>query len=405
MIKYLLILLTIASCLILFQFSSIPANLAYDEIHFAKIALSLDGQSLTPYSPLSSGHATPYFYLILASFKLFGITTTALRIPSALFGILATIPAFLIFSEVFKKKNYAFLATLLFISSRWYFNFARFSFEATFLIFLELMSIYLLLRFLKEKRSEFLIFCALFAGIAFQSYYPGRIFFLIPLVMLLFTRKVRDIILYSGVFLLVASPLLLYYSGHPDIRVSELSVFSAKDLSTSDRIGQIAQNVKGELLMFHVVGDGNGRHNYPYKPAVNPIIGVFFLIGLGVLIQNLRKREYQLFLLYFDISLLPTLLTYSWENPNMLRTVTALFPLIYFAVIGLQFLSDRFGKRVYYIGVLLLLLGSVYDVRTYFAYQSRVFRNAFEISCPLQKVVSYEIAKIPKSCRVKGNLY
>lgn len=403
--KYLLALLAIASLLIFFQFSSIPAHIAYDEIHFAKIALSLDGQTLTPYSPLSSGHATPYFYLILASFKIFGISTTALRIPSAIFGVLATIPAFLIFSQVFKRNNYAFLATLLFISSRWYFNFARFSFEATFLIFLELCSVYFLLRFLKDRKSEFLIFCALFAGIAFQSYYPGRIFFIIPLIMLAFTKQIRHILLYLGVFLLVASPLLVYYVGHPDIRVSELSIFSAKDLSTSERARQVVQNIKSELLMFHIVGDGNGRHNYPFKPAVNPVIGVFFLVGLGTLLRMIRNKEYQVFLLYFAVSLLPTLLTYSWENPNMLRTVTALFPLIYFALIGLRYLSDRFGKRIYYISVILLLLGSLYDIRTYFAYQSRVFRNAFEISCPLEKVVLYEISKIPKNCRVKGNLY
>lgn len=403
--KYLLALLAIASVLIFFQFCLIPAHIAYDEIHFAKIALSLGTQSYTPYSPLSSGHATPYFYIILASFKLFGVSTAALRLPSALLGILATIPAFYIFVQVFKKNTYAFLATALFISSRWYFNFARFSFEATFLIFLELMSIYFLLRFLKEKTYLMIIFCAIFAGFAFQSYYPGRIFFIIPLILLLFTKQFKHILIYLGVFLLVASPLLIYYVGHPDIRVSELSIFSAADLSTSERIGQIGQNIKSELLMFHIEGDGNGRHNYPYKPAVNPVIGVFFVIGLGVLLRMIRKKECQLFLLYFAVSLLPTLLTYEWENPNMLRTVTALFPLIYFAVVGLQFLSDRFGKRIYYLGIALLLMGSLYDIRTYFAYQSRVFRNAFEISCPLEKVVNYEISKIPKSCRVKGNLY
>lgn len=403
--RSLLILLVFSTLLIFFQFSTIPAHLAYDELHFARIALSLDHQPYTSYSPLSSGHATLYFYTILMSLKTLGITTVALRLPSALFGILVTIPAFLIFSQVFKKNHYAFIATLIFITSRWYFSFARFSFEATFLIFLELTSLYFLLRFLKNRSTASLIACSLFAGLAFHSYYPGKLFFIIPLILIGLMGRIKPIFLYLAVFLLIASPLLLYYARHPDIRLSELSIFSAKDLSINEKITQVGQNIKSELLMFHVVGDGNGRHNYPFKPAVNSVVGVFFLLGLGLSVRMMRSKNHLLFLLYFALSLLPPLFTYSWENPNMLRTVTALFPLVYFAMVGVQYLNNRFDTRVYYLAVIFLLIGSLYDIRTYFVYQSRVFKNAFEVTCPLSRVVQYEVPKIPKECRVKKNLY
>ncbi len=145
-----IILIIISIGVIFYQFPNIPKNLSFDEVEFTKLALSLDNKPYIPYSPLASGHSTLYFYIILLSFKLFGITNFALRLPSALFGVLSVLVFYFLIRKVFEKLNteYRILNTLLpfslsiiFITSHWYFNFARFSFEATFLIFLELTSL------------------------------------------------------------------------------------------------------------------------------------------------------------------------------------------------------------------------------------------------------------------------
>src|SRR3990167_1496621 len=221
-----LILLLVSSFIIFFQFNQVPKKLSWDEVEFARLALSLKNQTYTPYSQLATGHSTLYFYILLTSIYIFGLTNFALRFPSALFGILNIMIFYLISRIVFAKISYfpdhflkhksliliksliPFFLSLILISSRWYFNFARFSFEATFLLFLELTSIYFFLKFallsfwqakrvqnrsLKQRfRSSrndniiFLVLSAVFSGFAFLSYYPGRIFFLLPLIFLVF---------------------------------------------------------------------------------------------------------------------------------------------------------------------------------------------------------------------------
>src|SRR3989344_154584 len=193
-----LILLLVSSFIIFFQFNQVPKKLSWDEVEFARLALDLEDKPYTPYSQLATGHSTLYFYIILGSIKIFGLNNFALMFPSALFGILNILLFYLITRLVFAKIKYfpkqlihlsffpVFLSLIL-VSSRWYFNFARFSFEATFLLFTEQASIYFFLKFFEShKKLNLLVFSAFFTGLAFLSYYPGRIFFLLPLCFLIF---------------------------------------------------------------------------------------------------------------------------------------------------------------------------------------------------------------------------
>src|SRR3989338_6060412 len=158
-----IILALISAFLIFYRFADIPKYLAFDEVEFTKLALSLDNKPYIPYSQLATGHSTLYFYILLCSLKTFGINTFALRFPAAIFGILSVIIFYLIMQNIYQKNKilntkYLILNTLILLSSRWFLNFSRFSFEATFLLFLELVSIY----FLISKKSLFI--SGLFAG-------------------------------------------------------------------------------------------------------------------------------------------------------------------------------------------------------------------------------------------------
>ena len=98
-----IILTLISAFLIFYRFTDIPKYLAFDEVEFAKLALSLQNKPYTPYSTLATGHSTLYFYILLTSLKTFGINTFALRFPAAIFGILSVIMFYLVIKEL---KNY-----------------------------------------------------------------------------------------------------------------------------------------------------------------------------------------------------------------------------------------------------------------------------------------------------------
>ena len=427
-----IIILTIFSAFFIFyRFVDIPKYLAFDEVEFAKLALSLDNKPYIPYSQLATGHSTLYFYILLASLKTFGINTFALRFPAAIFGILSVMIFYLIMQNIYQKNKildtkYLILNTLILLSSRWFLNFARFSFEATFLLFLELMSIYFLLlanapitNFLRlgippkgegshwrqkiSLSSINLILSGLFAGFAFLSYTPGRIFFLLPMGFLLFRKQfnnetMKQLLLFLIPFVIIITPLTSYLFTNKDPRIDQQFFLKNHEMTISEKINGLWSNFSSTTLMFFTKGDMNGRHNYPGKPALNPILGILFVIGFVTTMKQWNNNNNKLFLLYFFLSIFPALMTYPWENPNMLRTYTVLPSVIFFIEIAInnlntswtKILSDK-KKFVSCFLFLVILFSCLYELRTYFKYQSKVFKSSFEIKQPLNKALNLRL--------------
>lgn len=382
-----LVLLIASITVIFFQFNQIPKNLTFDEVEFAKLALSLDGAPYSAYSPLATGHSTFYFYIILASFKIFGVSNFALRFPSALFGVLGVVMFYFTIKQVFKKNQLLpFLLTLIFLSLRWYFNFARFSFEATLLMFLELTSIYF---FFKSN----LPLSGMFAGLAFNSYTPGRFFFALPgfflgldLIQKKWSKKViRQLLLFTVPFLIVITPLMFYLVTNQDTRVDRLFFWKNHEMTVGEKVEGTWQNVVTVSSMFFFKGDINGKHNYPGKPALNPLIGLLFIAGLVLAVKRHKDFYNLFFILYFVLSFLPSIMIYPWENPSMLRTFTIIPSVVYFIGLTFQAILKRIKFR--YLGILLIALvaaSSLYELRTYFQFQATVFESAFETKPQLE---------------------
>jgi 4-amino-4-deoxy-L-arabinose transferase-like glycosyltransferase len=402
------LLFFIANFIIFFRFNQIPKNINYDEVDFAKLALSLNNQPYTPYTPFATGHATFYFYIILFSFKLLGVNNLALRLPSALFGVLNVILIFFIYKLVFNNKKYLpFFLSLIFLTSHWYLNFARFSFEATFFLLLELSSIYFLFHYFKTSKNFDLILSGIFAGLVFNSYPPGRIFFLLPLFFLLYkplkTDHSKKYFLFIIPFIITILPLTVYLLSHKDIRFSQQFYLQNKNLSVIKKTEYLLNNIKTTALMFHFKGDMNGRHNYPGKPALNPVLGLFFILGLVSFFIKKKSIYSRFFLFYFFISLLPTLFTNPAENPNMLRTFTSLPAIVYFSGLGFEKVSTKLkSPAIDFIVFLLVLFSCFYELRTYFSFQKRVFKNSFEIKCSVEKLIDKN-KPFPKECLVSRN--
>lgn len=392
------VLLTLSLVLFFFKSTTIPENLAYDEVAIANLVISLDGKPYTPFSPLADGHATLYPYILLFCMKFFGISTFAFRLPAKIFGVCAVLVFYLIMRRIFNKNvqgiSVAFLATFIFFTLRWYFNFVRFSFEMPFLLFLELASILLVFKYLETRKILHLVGSGILAGLAFNSYQPGRIFFLLPL-LLLFLKKahLKSLAIFFISFLILITPLSYYLLTHAqdDIRIERQLFLKNDDLTTGKKIEFLAENVKGVSLMYFVKGDDNGRHNYPGKPALNPLIAILFAIGLVLSLKNLSNIYNVFFLMYFAVAAVPSIITYPWENPNMLRLYATIPSVVYFVTQSLIFLISTLKKTVissYIVPlvIILVLISSFYDMRTYFKYQKETFIGAFAIPNDLSEL-------------------
>lgn len=396
-----IIVLTILTLgVVFFKFNQIPKNLAFDEVEFTKLTLSLKNKPYIPYSPSATGHSTLYFYVLLFFFKIFGVNSFVLRLPAAIFGVFSVLIIYFIFKKIFlRNSNFIpLLLAIVFITLRWYFNFSRFAFEATFLLFLELTSIYFLLQCFKTLKWQYFLLTGLFTGLAFNSYTPGRIFFILIFAAILLKIGIKksafkSFLIYLGSFFIVILPLSFYLITHQDIRFNQQFFLKNNQLTTNKKFGFLWKNVQSTALMFNIRGDINGRHNYPNKPALNPIVGGLFLFGLLLALINLKKNFFnQFFILYFILSLIPTLLTYPWENPNMLRTFTVIPAVIYFCGLTINFVLYRFNKfkPILLLMFILVIVSSFYEIRTYYKYQVPVFKEAFEVRFPLDKAIEME---------------
>lgn len=370
---------------IFYKFNQIPKNLAFDEVEFAKLALSLQNKPYAPYSPLATGHSTLYFYIILLSFKIFGISNIGLRLPAAFFGVGSCLLFYLILKKTGRFSDLlSLLGALILTTTHWFINFSKFSFEATFLLFLELFSIYFLIVFFKKKTNFFLILSAVFAGFAFNSYTSGRIFFLLPSLLLI--KKPKKLLLFCAIVLIIIAPLSLYLKDNKDIRVDQQLFLKNNQISIAKKFQFLGENIAANLLMFNIKGDLNGKHNFPGKPALNPILGLFFISGLIIALINSKNFSNYMFISYFLMSLFPSILTYPQENPHMLRTFTSIISAIYFIILSIDFIIKK-RKQFLLPLILLLFFSSIYEVRTYYKYQATVFKNSFEIKSSLEKIL------------------
>jgi len=149
--------------------------------------------------------------------------------------------------------------------------------------------------------------------------------------------------------------------------------------------------------MFHIKGDMNAVHNYTFKPALNLYIGSMFVLGLILSFKNFKENYNSVFIAYFFLSLIPTLLTYPWENPHMLRTITAVPTIIYFVTVAMFFLLEKFHnykKILFTIFVIGILLSSAYEIRTYFVYQKDVLHDAFKNGQSLDYYMNRNVHKL-----------
>lgn len=394
-----LLLICVSGVIIFYKFPSIPQNISTDEVEFIQLAQSLENIPYIPYSQLATGHATLYFYILLASIKLFGSTVFAVRFPSAFLGVIDVVLIYFVFKLIFERLDkltsllqigFPFLMAFIFASLRWYFNFARFGFEASTVLFFELFGILFYLLYRKDKKTVFLLLTGVFAGLAYNSYTPGRIFFILPLALLCLdslkhrpTRNfiVKNLIAFAVPFIIITTPLNLYFTKHDDNRIYEQFYLQNEQLSIQERGSFLWQNITSVGGMFVGKGDMNGRHNYPGKPMLNPLLGLLFIVGFILSLKGWKKFPQQLFLLSFALGILPPLLTYPWENPNSLRAVTAIPAVVYFIGQTLLLITKLpYRKRFIMYGIFFIIgLSSIYEMRTYFVFQSLVFPTSFEI--------------------------
>jgi len=162
-------------------------------------------------------------------------------------------------------------------------------------------------------------------------------------------------------------------------RTGEVSIFNEVRITKS--LKPIINNAVDHLKFFHEKGDGNGRHNLPNEPMLDPVTGTLFVLGFAYGIFRLKDKRFFLLVLWLMIALAGGILSSRNESPQAYRTLTAVPAVTIFAAVSaallfnqlkkLSIFRKKMSKFILMIGFLVFVsIAGVWEIRTYFLCQA-----------------------------------
>lgn len=417
----LLLIVVVGSILRLWQLGSVPPSLDWDEVALGYNAYSIfetgkDEFSKTfPVVLRSFDDYKPalYAYLIIPTYKIFGLNEFAVRLPSAVFGIISIVSVYYLVRKLFKQESFALLSAFILAISPWHIQFSRIAFESNVGLSLNILAVTFFIYGL--RRHWFLLLSALCAGLSIHVYQSEKVFtplMMIGVALIYFLhvmklpRKIIITILIVG--FLVVLPLIIYIISDSNslLRAKGTSIFNDNTVILEDAvkrgefneksgniIGKVLDNrrivyaktiISGYLSHYNPNWLLNGdiaRHHAPEMGLIYIWEFPFILIGIYSLIfMKFDKRAKYLIFFWFFLAPVPASITTG--VPHAVRTLNFLPTWQIFTAIGLitaygfinQFkqiyFNIKLSKVLYGIFVAFFLFNFLYYLNQYFVQQN-----------------------------------
>lgn len=295
-----------------------------------------------------------------------------LRLPSAIFGILAVLGLYLFTKELFRVNSrldphffaskVALLSSFLLATSFWHVNFSRIGFRAIMAPAFLTWSLYLLLKSFNLtscddvniaknkfwssqdlKNYGLAVLAGLIYGLGFYSYIAYRATPLLIIFLGYFyilrtsdvpnirNNRLKTFLIFTVVAAIATAPLGYYFWNNPQDffgRTAGISVFNSPT-----PLRDLGFNILKTAGMFNVVGDFNWRHNIAGRPLLFWPVGILFLIGLISPIRTINPISRWLSLIWLIVTALPVVIS-NEGLPHALRSLLMATPVFVLSAIG-----------------------------------------------------------------------
>jgi hypothetical protein len=415
----------------LFNFNSQPFGIWYDEAEAGLQARRmLTDPSYRPlfYPPINiTGHLLALYALAL---NWLGDDIHSMRLVSVLFGLGAVVSAYGLGQEI-RGSRFGLLLAFLVAVARWHVNFSRIAMTGIDAPFFELLSLFFVVRLLKRGQARDALWAGLSLGFGLMFYTAFRLYVLALLLFVIAAcllgvfdptwRRWWVANLQKSTWLAHLSVLLLLLAGiwvvmmplakaaalDPDgfwYRTNQISIFTRRD--QPDLLKAVWESGTKHLLMFNFKGDGNGRHNLPGEPMLDPVMAVLAVLGLGLALLHFRRPANLFFLLLFITALAGGILSVDFEAPQSLRAIAVIPAVLYFVALALVTLGQEALAalkplpRPWLITPAVALLGLILGLNayTYFVRQANDFASWNAFSTP-ETVAARKMAELGPSYR------
>lgn len=406
--KYILIfILILASALRLYRLGSFPAGLNADEA-----ALGYNAYSLLLTGKDEHGHPWPvnlesfgdfkpalYAYILIPFIKVLGLTELAVRLPSAIFGILAVLFIYLLVKELI-TQNCALITAALLAISPWHLHFSRGAWETNVATTFLLIGVWL---FIKKRFA----FCVLSFALSMYTYQSARVIAPLLVLGLVLLYRPKRIITAAVFGLLLLIPLaynlittnaasrlsgvgLLADEG-PVNRAKELRGQHADWGSPTSRIFhnrpvlytiQFLKNYTDHFFgdFLFVNGDAIQRNKVPETGLL--YLTDFIFLGLGI-VYLLRTTHHSPLARLVGLWLLiaPVASALTFQTPNALRSQNMIVPLTILVAIGGYSLKEtpfRFKSSLLFILILIYFWQFTRYLHEYYIHYPQTYPAAWE---------------------------
>ncbi len=371
----LIAIIALAAFLRLWQLGVVPVSPDWDEAALGYNAYSIlktgkdEYGTYLPRALRSYDDYKPplYTYLTIPSVYAFGLNVWAVRLPSAIMGILAVAGVYFLVATLFEKEKYAreygLLTAFLLAISPWHLQFSRIAFEANSGLTL---NIWLLYAFLQGRKSTaWMSICAFFSGLALYAYHSERVF--VPLMLvtaaILWRKEVfadkKKILLAIVIGVVTVLPLIpVAFDKTTLTRLQGTSALSDQtgllmrsvakltdDAASRDKWGALFDNrrivyaqkiIEGYISHFSlrwlfILGD-NDRHHAPDNGLLYLWELPFIFLGMYVLSRR-NDRVSRFLFAWFLIA--PIAASPTSETPHGIRTLVFLPTFQIFTMLGI----------------------------------------------------------------------
>ena len=317
---------------------------------------------------------------------------SAIKVTSAIAGLLAVGVTYLLLKELFADRLIALIGALLMAVAHWPVTLSRSSFMAASAPLFAALTLLFLVRALKHNRMNDFLVCGLLAGagLYFSEGLRALPFLIlaclaVKFVAVLLSRRKSDLFPLLGrsallglMLLVVFAPMARAWYDHPKEYLWTLD--AAAQTRNYDAAGRVVDNAKKLPLMFVWEGDAAYRSNIPKEPALDKGMAAFLVMGVvlaGVAWLRYRRGMFPYAAVAFAGLLAPSAFSLASpaDNPSMTLSAGAI-PLVFgFAAVpvalGLSAAARPFSQRTGLAVASVVLLGltagfAVFNYNWYF---------------------------------------
>lgn len=365
-----ILILIIGFSLRIANIETAPPGVYPDEAVNGEDALrALKSENYEWFYTANNGREGLFINFIAFFFKIFGVSTLSLKLPSIIFGTLTIWGVYLLTKELLQKQGPALISAFLTAVSFWPLNFSRIAFRAIMLPAVLVFSSYFIWKGMRTKKITLFFLGGLVFGIGLHTYIAFRIapvILVIALISFWINKKgfwknywKHILVFILGTFL-TALPMLYTLWVHPEFlesRSASISILSP-EVNQGNLIKTFLRSFSLSLVKYNFWGDQNWRHNYPPYPLLDPLTGLAFLGGIissiVLLFKSIGKRfkkkkpepamNIHVFLLaWFFIMLAPEFMT-GEGLPHALRAIGTIVPVMIFSGWFLALVLDKISS-------------------------------------------------------------